>query len=599
MPGLPVNPEQPAAEEGIDFAKLAQGLGRQWRLVLACSAGGLATAGLITALSPRVWQAEFEIVLNNETGGIDLGSVFSQSGSLGALIGGIGVGPRLGSLADNQATEMKVLVSPLVLRPAFEDLSVKLPTSLKSELDYGRWAAGVKVKAEKNTSVLSVSVLGTNPKLVLASSEQLAESYKRYSGRKRSQALKAAVEFLNQQINLLRPKVESSRRTAETYANRYTLTAADSQGVSNHGDGGLDLSGGLSGLLSGVNSGLTSSGGSLKSQQAALHRQILELRYQLARVRRAGPDQLVNVNSSGSSGVLGGVLGNLPNTGSLQDLDRAIAERRSRLTDKDETVQSLLRQRRVTIAVMNRQLALELENSINLAKVQLASLQRPPGVIETFQEISRQANRNESTLLALQNKLSEQQLELARKSEPWELISSPTLSGKPVLPSEKINLAFGLLAGLITGAGAALWRDRRSGLVHHLDELLELLPYPLLGQLNSAHSERWQGVLELLAHGPLAGAPQVAVVAAGELGERAQHFAAELQRTLQTADPAAQALLTADLVVAGRAQAQLLVAGLGIATSDALKELHNDLTLQARPVAGLVLLSDPAAGDDA
>jgi len=253
----------------------------------------------------------------------------------------------------------------------------------------------------------------------------------------------------------------------------------------------------------------------------------------------------------------------------------------------------------VLVGSMNQQLAKELENAIQLAQVQLASVQRPAGVIERFQELSRQANRNETTLAALENKLAEQELELARDSQPWELISTPTLLPKPVKPLPQRNLALGLVAGVVLGGGAALWRDRRSGLVHHLDELLELLPYPLLGQLNSAHSERWQGVLELLAHGPLQGCVQVAVVAAGELGERAQHFAAELQRTLQTSDPAAQVLLTSDLVVAGRAQAQLLVSGLGVAQSTTLQDLHKDLQLQGRHVAGLVLLSDPAAGDDA
>ena len=58
-------------------------------------------------------------------------------------------------------------------------------------------------------------------------------------------------------------------------------------------------------------------------------------------------------------------------------------------------------------------------------------------------------------------------------------------------------------------------------------------------------------------------------------------------------------LLGSDLLQAGRCQAQLLVAALGVAHKDALSQLQQDLLLQAKPVAGLVLLSDPQAGDDA
>jgi len=581
----------PGTEESIDFGKLSQAIRRQWKLLLACSTGGLVVAGVLTARSPRIWQAEFQIVVSEEQAGSGLASMLSGSG-LAGLLGAAGAS----SAASSLDTEKTILTSPSVLLPVFEFVRKRDPLSAPT---FAAWAGAVSVKEEKKTSVLKVSYQGTDSQVVLAASQKLSETYQRYAGRKRLRSLQALVSYLREQINLLEPRALASRQVAETFANRYTLTKADSVPTSG-GSGSLSLGNDLGSLLGGaINSIATgSSAGSLKDQETSLNKQILELRYQLARVRRAGNREPIQY-SSNQGGALGSLVGALPNTGSLQELDRLIAERRSRLKDNDPTITSLLRQRQVLVASTNRQLAKELENAIQLAQVQLASVQRPAGVIERFQELSRQVNREESTLTALENKLAEQELELARDSQPWELISTPTLLPKAVKPIPQRNLALGLVAGLITGAGAALWRDRRSGLVHHLDELLELLPYPLLGQLNSAHSERWQGVLELLAHGPLAGAPQVAVVAAGELGDRAQHFAAELQRTLQTDDPAAQVLLTADLVVAGRAQAQLLVAGLGIATSDALKDLHNDLSLQGRPVAGLVLLSDPAAGDDA
>jgi len=580
----------PGTEESIDFGKLSQAIRRQWRLLLACSAGGLVVAGLLTARSPRIWQAEFQIVVNEDKAG----------GGLSSMLSGSGLAGLLGALGDPESTldtEKTILTSPSVLLPVFEYVRRLEPA--KTPTTFASWADAISVKEEKMTSVLNVGYQGSDKTLVLQASQKLSDTYQRYAGRKRLRGLQALVSYLKEQIALVKPRAAAARKAAESFADRYTLSKADSIPTSGAG-GALNLGNELGSLLGGAISSITSgsSAGSLKEQETALNKQILELRYQLARVRRADNREPVQYSNQ-PAGALGNLIGNLPNNGSLQELDRLIAERRSRLNDNDPTITSLQRQRQALVASMNHQLSRELENAIALAQVQLASVQRPAGVLERFQELSAQANREELTLTALENKLAEQELELARDTQPWELISTPTLLPKPVKPRPARNLGLGLVAGLLVGGSAALWRDRRSGLVHHLDELLELLPYPLLGQLNSAHSERWQGVLELLAHGPLACAPQVAVVAAGELGERAQHFAAELQRTLQASDPAAQVLLTADLVVAGRAQSQLLVAGLGIATSDALKDLHNDLTLQGRPVAGLVLLSDPAAGDDA
>ncbi len=584
--------------ESIDFNKLIQALWRQWPLLLACVLGGGGTAALLTARLPRIWQAEFQIVLSVESPS-SMGAMASQFNNLVGMLGAGSAGG--GSSAGSQETEMKVLQSPSVLLPVFEFLKQQQDPAKSNQLSYPSWAGGVGVKAERGTSVLNVTYQGTDPALVLATSRKISQTYQVYAGRKRLRSLRSLIDYLSEQILLFTPKADASRRAAEAFANRYALTSADSAPTSGSAGGSLNLSsgaGGLGSLLSGIASSGASGSGSLKSQEAALNKQIFELQYQLERVRRAGDGEPMALGGA-QAPVLSNLIGNLSNNGSLQDIDRLIAERRSRFQDNDPIVTSLQRQRRVLIAASNRQLAAEIKNSIDLARSQLASVRRPAGVIEEFQELSRQANRDESTLLALENNLASQKLDEARDAQPWELISTPTLLDRPISPQPMRNLAIGLLAGAVLGGAGALVRDRRSGLVFHLDELLDLLPYPLLGQLNSAHSGRWAGVLDLLAHGPLAGCPQVALIEAGSLGERAEHFARALEVTLQQQDPAAQVLLTSDLITAGRCQVQLLVGALGVTKREALQQLAQDLSLQARPVAGLVLLIDPRANDDA
>ena len=591
-------------EESIDFGRLLAALRRGWPLVAACSAGGLLSAAVLTARTPRMWQADFQIVLADDKGSSGLGSLLSQGGALGALVGAAGGLGGVGG-ASSQATELKILLSPSVLLPVFDYVKSQLPRDQRAGLSLRGWAGAVGAKAAKGTSVLDVTYQGTDPALVLAASRKLAETYQNYSGRKRQRSLQTLIRYLNDQLAIYKPRAEASRARAEAFANRYTLTSADAVPSSSGGSSSVGVLGdgaGLGSLLSGISAiAGGSNAGSLKVQERELKRRILDLQFQQARVQRTGDRELINMTSGSSmGGMLGSlVTGNGASSANMQELDRVIAERRSRFQDNDPMVVNLQKQRQVLIGVMNRQLLQEISSAIRLAQSQLKALERPPGVVETFQKLSRDANRDANILQNLENNLEEQQLELARDSQPWELISAPTLSDRPIKPQPSRSLTIGLLAGLLAGAGGALLLDRRRGIVHHTDELLELLPYPLLGQLNSSHSERWSGQLDLLAHGPLQGCPQVALIPAGPVGERAAHLAQALQATLQQSDPAAQVLLGSDLLQAGRCQAQLLVAALGVAHKDALSQLQQDLLLQAKPVAGLVLLSDPQAGDDA
>ncbi|MBM5798976.1 MAG: hypothetical protein FJ060_12620, partial [Cyanobacteria bacterium K_Offshore_0m_m2_072] len=234
--------QQPPQEESIDFGKLAQALRRQWAVVLACAAGGLAVAGLQTARSPRIWQAEFQIVVGEEQGGSGLAGLLSGSGLAGLLGGAAGAG----SAASSLGTEKTILTSPSVLLPVYEYIRRRNPQAAPAS--FAGWAGAVSVKVEKGTSVLMVSYQGTDPQLVLAASQKLSETYQSYAGRKRVGSIQALVSYLREQIAAVQPRALASRQAAETFANRYTLTKADSV-PSSGGGGALSLGNELGSIL--------------------------------------------------------------------------------------------------------------------------------------------------------------------------------------------------------------------------------------------------------------------------------------------------------------------------------------------------------------
>jgi len=140
----------------------------------------------------------------------------------------------------------------------------------------------------------------------------------------------------------------------------------------------------------------------------------------------------------------------------------------------------------------------------------------------------------------------------------------------------------------VAGSGAALLVDRRSGRVFADDELQQLVPGPLLAQLNPADAEGVNGSLTLLARGALAGSHRVALIPVGlsESSTEVQSLLSALKAQL----PHTTISCSLDLVAAKDADHQLLITSRGSATRQELSSLRQQLELQARPVTGWLLL---------
>lgn len=284
--------------------------------------------------------------------------------------------------------------------------------------------------------------------------------------------------------------------------------------------------------------------------------------------------------SLGTSSALGSII-NTGNSTSLSQLDIDISERRSRFTANDPVIKRLERERRVLIQEINQQSARAIQTNLQLNASELAALDRPTGVIETFQRLFQQANRTESTLLSLENSLAQLKLEQARQTLPWDLISTPTMLPAPVEPRRGRLLGFGLLAGLVAGGAAGLLVERSSGRIYDRDELVNLLELPLLGSIPGTSPQ-------LLASGPLKGPEGLALMPLGRVPTSTlDHLAHQLEgvgcRTVQTVDELVQTL---------DAPSSCLVATPGSTTRSQLNQLRANLRLTRRQPAGVIWISE-------
>ena len=555
----------PSGDDEIDLRQVAGALSRHRRLIAKVAGASLLFSGLYAFLSKPVWEGQFQIVLANKESPASGASQLLQSNpGLASLIGAGG--------GENQLeTEVKILESPSVLKPVFDFVKQQKEKAGNdvSRWRYSDWVKGnLTIELAKGTSVLELAYRDTDDQLILPVIEQISKAYQAYSGRDRERGISLAIEYLDQQIGIYRTKSVASLRAAQQFAIEQDLTALK-------GDGASDAE-----IKNAIN---------IEAIRVQAANQIRNINEQLKQLNQLddNPETLMYVGRN---------IPELANQGlpqSLDQLDTQLALLRAKYTDKDDSIRRLMEKRRLLINVFKRQTYGYLYAQRTAAQARLAAAERPKGVLIQYRELLRTAARDEATLTKLEAERQVLALEKARKQQPWELISTPTLLDKPVAPRKGRIMALGLLAGLVVGSGAALVVDRRTGLVFSLDELQAQLPCPLLKHLPALSTAAWGDAASLLASGPLASATgngPIALVPVGEVPADQLHaFATELRRALG----GRELLMSNDLRQTSGCATQLLITAPGVATRTQLNQLGQTLALQGTPLAGWVFL-DPA-----
>ena len=549
-----------AADDEIDLRQLAGSLQRHWRLIAKVAGGTLLLSGIYAFTQPRVWEGEFQIVLatkQSPTGGAQ--QLLQSNPGLAQLVGAQG--------GENELeTEVKILESPSVLKPVFDFIKQEKTKAGKRTEDwrYRNWIkSSLIIELEKGTSVLNLAYRDTDKNLVLPVLQKISKEYQSYSGKDRERGISQAIKYLDQQIAIYKKQSVDSLRQAQQFAIEQDLTALK-------GNGEADT-----------------------EVRDALN--IEAIRIQAANQIRSIDEQLkqLNVLSNDPEAVMfrGLVIPELATQGiyqNLDDMDVQLAILESKFTPREDSIRQLKEKRRLLIDVLKKQTFGFLQAKRTDAQARIASTERPKGVLIKYRELLREAGRDEATLTKLEGERQLLALEQARKTDPWELISTPTLLDAPVAPRKSRILALGLLAGLVAGSGAALVVDRRSGRVFSAEELQQLLPGPLLAQLEPSATAKTTGKLTLLASGALAGSHRVALIPVGLSGTSSE-LRAVLQQ-LRDLLPHTEVQCSADLLAAKDCDHQMLITSPGAATRSELASLREQLDLQARPVTGWLLV---------
>ena len=144
--------------------------------------------------------------------------------------------------------------------------------------------------------------------------------------------------------------------------------------------------------------------------------------------------------------------------GQLAAINQELIRRQQRFTSRDPGVLTLIRER----DALRRYIEVTAGGNLTLPGQQLFSKEQAQELILEFKNLERAARRDAATLDELESSLLALQLEQARQTDPWELISTHTSTWSRRAsahhrprPARRVG----------TSCGAALIRDHRSGLV--------------------------------------------------------------------------------------------------------------------------------------
>ena len=452
------------SEDIIDLKEFLKLINRNKKNITIYSIIFFVIACIYSLTLKRVWQGKFEIVVN-----------VSENSLTSNLLGrnNMNLLSNLNLFNSNSSlnTEVGILKSPSVLLPTFNFVNDERKKNNPNfeEIAFTKWKKNnLKIDLKPSTSILSITYRDSNKEIIKPVLSKISNAYQEYSGKSTKRNITLAKEYLNNQIAKYKIKSSKSLRNAQAFALDQDLT--------------------ILGLQS--NGAAESDGDSKSSKDYGFSSINIErIRVNAANNIRNIDKQIEKINSLGDDyeqlqfigrNIIGFDDSEEPLSEELDNIDTKLAEVRSKYTEKDETIILLEERRQSLMKLLKKKTIAFLKAQRIVEKANMESAERPKDVILKYKELIRLANRDEGTLIELENQLRMIKLEEARYKDPWELVTKPTLEKNPVAPGRRQIGLIGLILGLFTGTALAAFKDMKSDLIFSEKDIEKLLKAPIL-----------------------------------------------------------------------------------------------------------------------
>ena len=540
-------------EEGIDIKEIYLMILRNKKLILRVTILGLLLGVFYSITAKKVWEGEFQIVLEETR---------KQSG-IKLPLQGI---EQFTKANDELQTQVGILKSPLVLKKVFEFVKEEKfkKNNQKSIMKFNKWKKNsLNIYLEKGTSILNISYRDNHKDLILPVLTKISNSYQNYSGRKRLREIELSKNFFKNQIELFKVKSQKSIRIAQNYANEQDIAIL-------FGNSTIDNE-----IQNSIN---------IEAIRVNSANEIRNLNINFDRLSQmVDPESIVHFGRS---------IPGLDDMNLLNQIDQTEKElvfAKYNYTPKDKKILELERSRKILIKLFKEKALGDLEAQRISAQARLEASERPEGVLIKYRQLIGEASRDKRTLENLQNQYRGVLLEEARTTDPWELITSPTLSPNYVSPKDKRIALFSLFAGFLISLIISTLIEKKNNIIYSAKNMYSIVNWKILYQLSMKESESFIRKLKYILDSNLFDKKEIVeILIVGDFDTKSISI---LKNTIDSFQSKKFKLLKSVFDL-NEDSPLIVVTGLGITKKDLFIQTVNNLLVQQKNVIGNLVIED-------
>ena len=428
-------------EDEIDLKKIFQKLRVNRNTLIRITAVSLLFGGLIAFTQRRLWEGQFQIVLNLKNQSASSIQSLPMSANIQSVLGLGGIG------SSGLQTEIGILKSPSLLMSIYNEVKAK-KLALGEKVDDWTYAEWLKeyltIELERDTTILNLAYRDHDKSLILPVLNKISKKYQVYSGRDRRRNINQGIDYLIKEIKKYETIANESLKVVQNFAVENDLS--DFTGVNPR----IFKSSSISNSETTEPSLETLDTEALRLASANTIRNIDEQLDQLSKINDS--DQIL---SSGSS-MFSSIAGASDLSIKLDTLNQNLSVLKTKFKKNDPLIIEYELRRDILTKLLKNQIIGFLNAKKSKALSSLKAYERDKSVLVKYRELLRNAFRDEQTLIKLNDELRLLNLDKSRISNPWELITQPTLLDNPVAPHKTRIMGLSLLLGLIISSSYIL-----------------------------------------------------------------------------------------------------------------------------------------------
>ncbi|MEO0987762.1 MAG: polysaccharide biosynthesis tyrosine autokinase [Cyanobacteria bacterium J06639_14] len=455
LPPAGTLPQEQDQEGGLQLGRLVSALKRHVLLIAGVTTLTASAAVLKAVTDTTIYQSSFELLTPAATLETQIISTLNPDAlSNQSEVVDVGV----------DDTRLKILKSPRVMEPIIEELQNSHP-----EINYRKVVGNLGIKPDETGNTLIVQYQSDDPEQVTDVLEAIAAAYLRYSLEDRQNDIYRGIDFVDEQLPLVRDRVEELEEALESLRQQSNL---------------------IDPLLQGEQ---------LSEQIAKFTAEQLDLRVQIRQTQKLYQNLQQEIAEGGEFAATSALL----ESDRYQSLINQMLEIDSQLADeltlyledspeieviqeRRENLEPLLEREGIRVQEQLENYIRELQDldqalstAIEILNQQIQDLSTTAREYNSIQRELEVATTNLNQFLTKREAL---RIDAAQRQTPWEILT-PVAEPIASSASAKRNLVLGTVLGLLVGSGAAILVDRLRGKIHTVRELKEVVPVPLLGTI--------------------------------------------------------------------------------------------------------------------